>query len=87
VRIGQLLIAQVGSGFHEAVVIERHAALQPACVRLRPRHQEYVPEIGHFEFPIAGRPRDTLQSIRAVERRELRARMQADVRCFFRCGE
>src|SRR4029077_8797332 len=40
--IHQLLLAEVGSSFHEAVIIEHDAALEPAGIRLRSRHQEHV---------------------------------------------
>ena len=63
--------------------IQHHAALQPVCVGLRSRHQEYVSEIARFGFPIVARPGDALQAIGAVERRELRVCMQADVRGVF----
>jgi hypothetical protein len=80
VGIRQLFLAEVGSSFHEAVIIEHDAALEPAGIRLRSRHQEHVSDIACFGSPIATRPGDALQSIGAVELRELRLRMQADVR-------
>src|SRR5436853_5362196 len=78
--IRQLFLAKVGPSLHEAMIIQHYAALQPSRIRLRARHQEYVPEIRRFEFSITVRPGDALQSIGAVERRQLRVRMQADVR-------
>src|SRR6266403_2264490 len=56
VCIRQLFLLKVGSGCHKAVIIQHKAALQPARVRVRPGHQEYMSEVRRHRLTVTLHP-------------------------------
>src|SRR5436309_3324420 len=75
---------EIGAGLDEVLVVERHASFEPARVRVGARHQEQVadrPRLRPSGVELA--PSDPLEAAGPLERVDLRARSQHDVRAVF----
>ena len=73
--------AQVGAGAHEALVVERHAALAASGVGHGAGHEEDVADRrASRRSPAPCAPDDALEVVVALQRHDLGARVQRDVR-------
>ena len=68
VRVVQILRRQIGAGLDEAFAIERDAAAEPICIRVRSGHNEHVPNALVLGFTgLVVSPRDSFQVVTAFE--------------------
>ena len=66
----ELLGLEVGSGLDEALVVERHASLEPGGVRVGAGHQEHVADRARLRFPgVEVAPSDLLEAVGPLEQR------------------
>src|SRR5437764_3698317 len=64
---------EVGAGLHEVLLVERHAALQPAGVGIGAGHQEEMTDRARLGLPgVEPAPADPLQAVPSLERVDLR---------------
>src|ERR1700733_8230579 len=67
---------QIGARPHEALVIQRHAPLQPFRVGDGTRHQKHVLDVVRLGFPVRPSPGDILESPLAFQPSDLSTGMQ-----------
>src|SRR5262249_4506434 len=72
---------KIRPGLHKSFLVERHAVLEPAGIRVRSRHHENVANRHRREFARRVAPSHTLQALSPFERDDSGFCLELDVRC------
>lgn len=83
VRGAKIVRPEICAGSDEALVVERHATLQPLCVGHGAGHQKNMADVARLVLGAGPRPAYPLEPVVTFQRGDLRMRMQADVRTVF----
>src|SRR5215213_8841962 len=79
----QLIARKIRSGLDESTHVQRQTSIEPLRTRFGAGHHENVPDVVALCRVLVGPPPDALEIFRSVEGRELRARVQGNLRALF----